>query len=47
MKYYINGEEVTREQAQEQKKLNDEIMNTENLEEWLEAMKQARFIVEI
>lgn len=46
-RYFINGQEVTKEQAEEQRKINDEVMKIENTAEWLEAMKQARFIVRI
>ena len=46
-RYFINGQEVTKEQAEEQQKINDEAMKIEDIAEWLEAMKQARFIVRI
>lgn len=46
-RYFINGQEVTKEQAEEQQKINDELMKIEDVTEWLEAMKQARFIVRI
>lgn len=47
MKYYINGKKVTQEQAQEQEKTNEKIMQIDDLEKWLDAMKDANFIVKI
>lgn len=47
VRYYINGREVSKDQADQQKIINDEIMAIEDLEEWLEAAKQIRFIVEV
>lgn len=46
-RFFINGQEVTREQAEKQQKINDELMKIEDITKWLEAMKQARFIVRI
>ena len=46
-RYFINGQEVTKEQAEEQQKINDELMKIEDITKWLEAMKQAEFIVRI
>lgn len=47
MKYFINGKEITAEQAAEQERTNNEIMQVNDLEKWLDAMKDARFIVKI
>lgn len=46
-RYFINGQEVTKEQAEEQQRINDELMKIEDITKWLEAMKQAEFIVRI
>ena len=47
MRYFINGKEITAEQAAEQEKRNAEIMQINDLEKWLDAMKDAEFIVKI
>ena len=47
MRYYINGKEVSKEDAEKQQKLNDEIMSEENSAKWLEKMKDAKFIVKV
>lgn len=47
MRYYINGKEVSKEDAEKQQKLNGEIMSEENSVKWLEKMKDAKFIVEV
>ena len=47
MRYFINGKEITAEQAAEQERRNAEIMQINDLEKWLDAMKDARFIVKI
>lgn len=47
MRYFINGKEITADQAAEQEKRNAEIMQINDLEKWLDAMKDAEFIVKI
>ena len=47
MRYFINGKEITAEQAAEQERRNAEIMQINNLEKWLDAAKDIRFIVMI
>jgi len=46
-KYYINGKQVTNEEAENQDKTNKEIMEIKDNEEWLRAMQNAEFIVKI
>lgn len=46
-KYYINGKQVTNEEAEKQDKINKEIMEIKDNEEWLRAMQKAEFIVKI
>lgn len=36
MKYYINGKEVTKEQAKRQEQINKEITESNDLNRWLE-----------
>ncbi len=45
--YYINGKQVTQEQAAEQRKINEAIMQETDLEKWLKKMVEARFIFEV
>lgn len=47
MRYYINGKRVTKEDAERQEALNNKIMEIEDNEEWLKAMRSANFIVKI
>ena len=45
--YYINGNQVSQEQAAEQRKINETIMQETDLEKWLKKMVEARFIFEV
>lgn len=45
--YYINGKQVTQEQAAEQRKINEAIMQETDLEKWLKKMVEVRFIFEV
>jgi hypothetical protein len=45
--YYINGKQVSQEQAAEQRKINEAIMQETDLEKWLKKMVEARFIFEV
>ena len=47
MKYYINGQEVTKEEAEKQDKINQEIMKIEDIGEWLKEAHKCNFIVTI
>lgn len=47
MRYYINGKEVSKEDAEKQQKLNNKIMSEENSVKWLEKMKDVKFIVKV
>ena len=44
MKYYINDKEVSKEEAEKQLKINNEIMKIDDPEEWLKAAKDINFI---
>lgn len=49
MRYFIDGKEVTKEEAEKQEKRNDEIIRAEytsNLE-WLQKMSEIKFIAKI
>lgn len=43
-RYFINGQEVTRAQAEEQLKINDEINQITDSAEWLKAAARAKFV---
>lgn len=46
-RYYINGSQVTKEEAEKQKQINDSVMQIEDLNEWLKAASSINFIVEL
>lgn len=46
-KYYINGKKATKEEAEKQEKINNDVMNIEDLEEWLKNASKCEFIISI
>lgn len=46
-KYYIDGKTVTKEEMEKQEKINIDVMNIENLEEWLKNASKLKFIISV
>ena len=45
MRYFIDGKEVSEEQAKKQQEINSRILSIKDPDEFMEALKNAKFII--